>query len=136
MTSELKVIIFEEKNMLQELLNLLDDQYKLILEKDLLKIQNVSNYLDNVGKKIASIELKRREHTKNKDFKEIVYECDDEHVKETYESIKSLLNDIQKQKEVNEILIKQQLFFTGKMINAIKPSKNIGVYNSYGNVGK
>lgn len=136
MTSELKIILFEEKHLLQELLNLLDDQYKLILEKNLLKIQNVSNYLDNVGKKIASIELKRREFTKNKDFKELIYESKDEHLKETYESIKSLLNEIQKQKEVNEILIKQQLFFTSKMINAIKPSKNIGVYNSYGKVGR
>ena len=39
-------------------------------------------------------------------------------------------------KEANDTLIKQKLFFTKKMINFIKPSKDIGVYNAYGKVGK
>ena len=43
---------------------------------------------------------------------------------------------VQLQKEANDTLIKQRLFFTKKMINLIKPSKDIGVYNAYGKVGK
>ena len=35
MNSELKLVIFEEKKILQSLLELLDEQYSLILSKDI-----------------------------------------------------------------------------------------------------
>ena len=36
MNSELKVIIFEQKKILQNLLKLLDEQYNLVLNKDVI----------------------------------------------------------------------------------------------------
>ena len=69
-------------------------------------------------------------------MKEIVQLCDDENIKNAYEEIVSTLRMVQLQKEANDTLIKQKLFFTKKMINFIKPSKDIGVYNAYGKVGK
>lgn len=136
MNSELKVIIFEEKNVLQELLNLLDEQYKLILSRDLIKIQKIANDIEYLGKNLANIELKRRGFIGEERFKDIINNSEDNHIKEAYESIKSILVDIESQKEINDTLIKQQLFFTSKMINLIKPSKNIGIYNSYGKVDR
>ena len=61
---------------------------------------------------------------------------DDEHMKSVYEEIKEILKNLEIQKKVNDTLIKQQLFFTSKMINVIRPSKNIGTYNSYGKIGR
>ena len=59
MNSELKVIIYQEKSILQELLDLLDEQYETILSKELIKIDKVANKIDCVSKELANIELKR-----------------------------------------------------------------------------
>ena len=69
-------------------------------------------------------------------MKEVVEASDDEKIKQAYEEIQATLKMIEIQKEANEILIKQRLFFTQKMINCIKPNKGIGTYNAYGQVGK
>ena len=50
MNSELKVIIFEQKKILQNLLKLLDEQYNLVLNKDVIqhirtiKEKNIKTY--------------------------------------------------------------------------------------------
>lgn len=135
MNSEIKLVIFEEKKVLQELLDLLDEQYEIILAKDLVKLDKVTNNIENTGKVLASIELKRRSLIKE-DFKVFVDTCGDEHIKTVYEEIKIILQSLELQKNTNETLIKQRLFFTNKMINVIKPTKNTGTYNSYGKVGR
>lgn len=136
MNSELKVVIYEEKNILQDLLSLLDRQYETLLAKDTLAIDKIGDQIDNIGKKLANIELKRRSMIKSESFKELVENCEDMHIKETYGNIRLMIKTIEAQKDMNNTLIKQQLFFTKKMISAIKPSKNVGTYNSYGKVNK
>lgn len=136
MNPELKVVIYEEKNILQELLSLLDEQYELILAKDVIAIDKIATKIEHIGKTLANIELKRRSFIREDNFKELIDKCEDIHIKETYGNIKLMLRTIEAQKEMNGTLIKQQLFFTKKMINAIKPSKNVGTYDSYGKVNK
>lgn len=137
MNSELKVIIFEEKNIIKNLLNLLDQQYDFVINKDVMKMDKVAKELDEVAKDLARIEIKRRNIMGNDaSMKDIINACDDEKIKLAYEEIKKDLKMIEIQKEANEMLIKQRLFFTKKMMNFIKPNKGIGTYNSYGQVGK
>ena len=106
MNSELKVIIFEQKKILQNLLKLLDEQYNLVLNKDVIALGKIAEDIEEEGKKLATIEMKE------------------------------LLINLQKQKDINNTLIKQRLFFTNKMINVIKPSKSVNTYNAYGKVGR
>lgn len=134
MYSDLKLAIFEEKRILQELMELLDEQYNVILSNEVLALEKVNEDIELIGKKLASIEINRRDIIKDKNFKEIVENSNDEHLKDVYKEVKGLLRDIELQKDTNDALIKQRLFFTNKMINVIRPSKNIGTYNSYGNV--
>ena len=47
-----------------------------------------------------------------------------------------ILKTIEVQKDINATLIKQQLFFTKKMINMIKTSKKMAMYNSYRKIEK
>ncbi len=42
MNAELKLIVFEEKNILQELLELLDNQYKAIIDKEIILLENIT----------------------------------------------------------------------------------------------
>ena len=137
MNPEIKVIIYEEKNILKNLLALLDEQYDYIINKEIIKMDKVAKKLDETSKELAKIEIQRRNIMGSEaSMKEIVQLCDDENIKNAYEEIVSTLRMLQLQKEANDTLIKQKLFFTKKMINFIKPSKDIGVYNAYGKVGK
>lgn len=136
MNSELKLVIFEEKKRLQNLLNLLDEQYKLILSKDLIKLENIASEIELAGKSLAEIEIKRRKLINEEEFKLLMENCDDEHIKDVFKEIKQILNNLTIQSNSNDTLLKQKLFFTNKMINMIKPSKGIGTYNSYGKVGR
>ncbi|MDK2585811.1 flagellar protein FlgN [Romboutsia sedimentorum] len=137
MSPELKVVIYQEKTILKKLLELLDEQHELIINKDIMKIDKIAQELDSTAKELATTEIKRRSIMGSESsIKEIVGNCDDENIKQAYEEIKSNLKMIEIQKESNAILIKQRLFFTKKMINCIKPGKGIGTYNAYGQVGK
>ncbi len=137
MSPDIKIIVYEEKNILKNLLNLLDEQYDYIINKDIIKMDKIAAKLDEASKELAKIEIQRRNIMGNEvNMREVVELCDDENIKRAYEEIKSTIRMIELQKEANDTLIKQRLFFTKKMINFIKPSKDIGVYNSYGKVGK
>lgn len=137
MNPEIKVIIYEEKNILKNLLALLDEQYDCIINKEIIKMDKIAKKLDETSKELAKIEIQRRNIMGSEaSMKEIVQLCDDENIKNAYDEIVSTLRMVQLQKEANDTLIKQKLFFTKKMINFIKPSKDIGVYNAYGKVGK
>ena len=137
MNPQIKVIIYEEKNILKELLSLLDEQYDSIINKDIIQMDKIAGKLDETSKELAKIEIQRRNIMGSEaNIREIVEQSDDENIKSAYEEIVSTLRMVQLQKEANDTLIKQKLFFTKKMINFIKPSKDIGVYNAYGRVGK
>lgn len=50
MNSELKVIIFEQKKILQNLLKLLDEQYNLVLNKDVIALGKIAEDIEEEGK--------------------------------------------------------------------------------------
>ena len=136
MNSELKVIIFEQKKILQNLLKLLDEQYNLVLNKDVIALGKIAEDIEEEGKKLATIEIKRRNIASEEEFNNFIKNTDDEHITHVYNEMKELLTNLQKQKDINNTLIKQRLFFTNKMINVIKPSKSVNTYNAYGKVGR
>ena len=136
MNSELKLVIFEEKKILQSLLELLDEQYSLILSKDIIGLGKIADKIEEVGKNLAASEIKRRNIASEEEFNNFIKNTDDEHITNVYNEMKELLTNLQKQKDINNTLIKQRLFFTNKMINVIKPSKSVNTYNAYGKVGR
>ena len=136
MNSELKVIIFEQKKILQNLLKLLDEQYNLVLNKDVIALGKIAEDIEEEGKKLATIEIKRRNIASEEEINNFIKNTDDEHITNVYNEMKELLTNLQKQKDINNTLIKQRLFFTNKMINVIKPSKSVNTYNAYGKVGR
>ena len=136
MNPELKLVMFEEKKLLHELLDLLDKQYEAIVDKELMILETLTERIEESGKNLAAIEIKRRSLVKDDSFSELIENSNDIHAKEVYEEIKSILNNLELQKNTNDTIIKQNLFFTNKMISVIKPSKSTGTYNSYGKVGR
>ncbi|MBN8047978.1 MULTISPECIES: flagellar protein FlgN [Paraclostridium] len=137
MSPELKVIIYEQRKMFKELLNLLDEQYDLILGKDPTLLDKIARKLENVSRDIAKLEIQRR-NIVGSDFSmgTLIEENEDKNIKEAYEEIKSTIKMIEVQKESNHVILKQKLFFTKKMLNVIKPSQGTGTYNYCGQVVK
>ena len=137
MSPELKVIIYEHRKMFKELLNLLDEQYDLILGKDPTLLDKIARKLENVSRDIAKLEIQRR-NIVGSDFSmgTLIEKNDDKNIKEAYEEIKSTIKMIEVQKESNHVIIKQKLLFTKKMLNVIKPSQGTGTYNYCGQAGK
>lgn len=137
MNPELKVIIYEQRKLFRELLNLLDEQYDLILGKDALILEKVTKKLENASRDIAKLEIQRR-NIVGSDFSmgSLVEKSDDKNIKEAYEEIKQTIKMIELQKESNQTLLKQKLFFNKKMLNMLKPNQGIGTYNYSGQVGK
>ncbi|MDU3801877.1 flagellar protein FlgN [Paraclostridium bifermentans] len=137
MSPELKVIIYEQRKLFKELLNLLDEQYDLILGKDPTLLDKIARKLENISRDIAKLEIQRR-NIVGSDFSmgTLIEKNDDKNIKEAYEEIKSTIKMIEVQKESNHVILKQKLFFTKKMLNVIKPSQGTGTYNYCGQVGK
>ena len=109
MNSELKVIIFEQKKILQNLLKLLDEQYNLVLNKDVIALGKIAEDIEEEGKKLATIEIKRRNIASEEEFNNFIKNTDDEHITNVYNEMKELLTNLQKQKDINNTLIKHLL---------------------------
>lgn len=137
MNPELKVVIYEQRKLFKELLNLLDEQYDLILGKDATLLDKIARKLENVSRDIAKLEIQRRNIVgSNSSMRSLVEKSDDKNIKEAYEEIRQTIKMIELQKESNQTLLKQRLFFNKKMLNVLKPSQGIGTYNYSGQVRK
>ncbi|HBF7898116.1 flagellar export chaperone FlgN [Clostridioides difficile] len=138
MITDLKVIIYEEKNIISKMVELLKEQFDYIVEKDLENLNRLNPKLEDISRELASIEIKRRQlFGDDISMSEVVENSNDGYLKEIYTDLKRILALAKNQQESNDSLIKKELIFTKKMINLIKPvDKQTTTYNSYGNIRK
>lgn len=138
MNSILKKIMKNELKLLKKLLNLLENQYNVLtaIEKDIVKISNLAEEIDETIKLIATLEIEKKNILQDNSLSSIVENSDDEEVKELYKETLSLLDAIAMQKDTNFMFIKQQLFFTKSLIRAIMPKRNAEIYDSLGKIKK
>ncbi|MBS5937348.1 MAG: flagellar protein FlgN [Clostridium sp.] len=134
MMSSLKEILIVEGKRLEELLVLLDKQYKLILNKDVFNMEAITEEIQLKNKEVAEAEVQRRKFLGNTSIREYVNNSKDSELDEVYRAMQRLLNELILQKDTNELLIKQQLAFTNKLLNIMNPKKDAATYNSYGNI--
>lgn len=132
--SSLKEILIVEGKRLEELLVLLDKQYKLILNKDVFNMEAITEEIQLKNKEVAEAEVQRRKFVGNTSIREYVNNSKDSELDEVYRAMQRLLNELILQKDTNELLIKQQLAFTNKLLNIMNPKKDAATYNSYGNI--
>lgn len=136
MYEELINVILSEKEALNKLLSLLDNQYSFILKKDVFGLDDVSNKIQACNKDIAEEEVKRRRLVGNNSMKEIVFSSGNEKLEESYRDILKLLEAVRLQKDTNELLLKQQLSYTSQMLSYINPNREMKTYNSYGKMSR
>ena len=134
MIEKLTDILVKEENALKKLLDLLDEQFKLIMSKNIFGMEGMVEKLKICNREIAEFEVERRKLINGKSMKEIIRNINNNDLDNVYRGIQRLLEVIILQKDTNEVLIKQQLGYTNKILNIINPRREVKTYNSYGNI--
>lgn len=136
MLNELIGLIKEQDNRLKELIELLQMQYEFIVNKNLFGLEDLVDKINECSKRVAEVELRRRNLMGNSSLTHFVLEQNNEELKKAYENIKKTLDEVKVKKETNDILLKQRLSFNSRMLAILNPSREIKTYNSYGNLRK
>ena len=136
MLNELIGLIKEQDNRLSELSELLQMQYDFMVSKNLFGLEDLVDKINDCSKRVAEVELKRRNLMGEKSVTQFVSEQNNKELEKAYESIKNTLDEVKIKKETNDILLKQRLSFNSRMLAILNPSREIKTYNSYGSLKK
>lgn len=136
MLNELIGLIKEQDNRLKELMELLQMQYDFIVNKNLFGLEDLVDQINDCSKRVAEVELRRRNLMGNSSLTQFVSEQNNEELKKAYENIKKTLDEVKVKKETNDILLKQRLSFNSRMLAILNPNREIKTYNSYGSLRK
>lgn len=133
---ELKNNIKKQIKALKELLSNLEYQHELIVKNDVFKLDACVEKIQKSNQNIANLELERRTFLKDelqeKTMSDLVKESGDYELQELFRSIRKVIFSLKTQKDTNEILIKQSLSYTNKMLTILNPNRKAKTYNSYG----
>lgn len=134
MIDNLISILTTEEVELQKLLVLLENQHKLIVNKEVFKLEAIVDEIKLANKSVAQAEVARRKLVNGKTMKSIIAETGNKDLDQAYRRIKRTLKSIEIQNETNDMLLKQQLIYTNKLLNIINPKRDVKTYNSYGKI--
>ncbi len=132
MINNLIGIIQKETEALKGLLVILEKQYKSIINKETFELDAIVDEIKLANREVAKQEVERRKLLNGKKVQDIINESGNKELVRAYREIKMVLESIKHQNETNDLLIKQQLVFTNRMLNIINPKREKGTYNSYG----
>lgn len=132
MTASLNKIIQEEYKALKQLLEVLDEQFEYLTKRDVFSLDKVSKKIQQCSIELARWEMERRKIAGGDAMSKIIERTKDKELENNYRNILKLLQEIQLQKDTNDMLIRQGLGFTTQMLNVLNPNKGPKTYNSYG----
>jgi len=132
MTENLNRIMVEEYRALQALLGALDEQFEYLSKRDAFALDKITQKIEQCAREVARFEVERRKITNGEAMSKIMSDLANEELENNYRNIKKLLEEIQVQKDTNELLIRQGLGFTTQMLNVLNPDKGPKTYNAYG----
>jgi flagellar biosynthesis/type III secretory pathway chaperone len=136
MKDKLNNIMIQEIEAVASLLRELEEQHRCIIVNDIFGMENCVEKIKKANKNIATIEVDRRNITENRAMTELVSELRDIEIENNYYKIKQILQEVVLQKDTNELLIKQGLSFTNRILNVLNPVREKATYNSRGKVNK
>ena len=121
MINNLIGIIQKETEALKGLLVILEKQYKSIINKETFELDAIVDEIKLANREVAKQEVERRKLLNGKKVQDIINESGNKELDRVYREIKMVLESIKHQNETNDLLIKQQLVFTNRMLNIINP---------------
>jgi len=136
MMQKLNKIIIQEIEAVQNLLEALEEQHRCIIVNEIFGLEACVNIIKEANKNIASIEVQRRQLTENRAMSSIIEELRNVKLENNYYKIIQLLQEVVLQKDTNELLIKQGISFTNRILNVLNPARETKTYNALGKVNK
>ncbi|MCM0650467.1 flagellar protein FlgN [Clostridium swellfunianum] len=136
MKIELNSIIVDEIASVNKLLEALENQHSCLIKSDAITLESCVKEIEECNRGIAALEMKRRQLTNGRAMSEIIEEIGDRELEDNFRSIKRLLEETKLQKDTNDLLIKQGLGYTNRILAILNPSRAPKTYNSYGKVSK
>ncbi|WP_373898283.1 flagellar protein FlgN [Haloimpatiens sp. FM7315] len=134
MQEKLNGLISAEIESLSSLLELLEEQHGYITKEEVFNMEAIIPKIKEISVEVARIEVERRNLTGDRPISEIVIGSSKPELEENYRKIRKLLHSVTLQKDTNELLIKQGLSYTNKMLEIINPSRPTA--RTYGASGK
>lgn len=134
--NSLNEIILKESEALRKLLTLLEEQHSMILKNDIFGLEAIVERIQSCNREIAKEEVERRKLVGEDGMSKTINSIGDEELDRNFRSIKKLLAEVELQKDTNELLIRQGLGFTTRMLSILNPDKTVKTYNSYGKMGR
>lgn len=135
---QLNQLMIIQSDTLSELLKLMEEQHSYIVKNDVFNMESMVEKMQTSNQKIANVELKRRELTKDmlkeKTFGKLIQQLNDKELENNFKNLRRLLEEVRLQKDTNELLIKQGLGFTNKMLTLLNPDRQAKTYNGYGKI--
>lgn len=134
MREELRDILEQEYHELKNLLKLLEEQHLGIMKNDVFGLDAIVEKIQLCNKEIAEVEVKRRKLVGDNSMRELIGKINNDDLDIKYREIMMLLEELKLQKDTNEMLIKQGIAYSTKMLGYINPHRGVNTYNSYGKV--
>jgi flagellar biosynthesis/type III secretory pathway chaperone len=136
MKEKLNEVMIQEIEAVGTLLLALEEQHRCIVVNDIFGMEACVDKIKEANKSIAYMEVERRKLTENRAMKSIIEEHRGVEIESNYYKINQLLQEVVLQKDTNELLIKQGLSFTNRILNVLNPVREVSTYNAYGKVKK
>jgi flagellar biosynthesis/type III secretory pathway chaperone len=136
MKDKLNNVMILEIEAVASLLAVLEEQHRCIVVNDIFGLENCVDTIKKANTNIAAMEVSRREITENRAMTELIGEFGDAELESNFYKIKGILQEVLLQKDTNELLIKQGLSFTNRILNILNPVREKATYNSRGKVNK
>lgn len=136
MIVQLKEKIRHEKSAVEKQLALLDKQHSLIMKNDAIALESVTVEIKVVNKEIAESEIAKRKILAGQSLKEFVFSSNDTELEDLFRDMRIKVELLKIQNDTNNILIKQQLSYTNRMLMILNPDRQAKTYNSYGKIGR
>lgn len=134
MKEELRDILDQEYHKLKDLLDLLEEQHLGIMKNDIFGLDAIVEKIQFCNKEIAEVEVKRRRVVGDNSMRGLIDKISDDELDNKYREIMRLLEELKLQKDTNDVLLKQGIAYSTKMLGYINPHRGINTYNSYGKV--
>jgi flagellar biosynthesis/type III secretory pathway chaperone len=136
MKEKLNKVVIQETVAVGTLLLALEEQHRCIVVNDIFGMEACVDKIKEANKSIAYMEVERRKLTESRAMRSIIEEFRDEELENNYYKINQVLQEVVLQKDTNELLIKQGLSFTNRILNVLNPVRQTTTYNAYGKVKK
>ena len=134
--NNLYILFDNEIEALNGLLTVLQKQYDALVKKDVYEMEACVSEVKDSCRNVAAAEMERRKITGNEELKKFIMKSNDEKLDDKYREIMRIVNLVKAQKETNDMLTKQGLIFTGKILTILNPDRSAKTYGKGGKIIK